>query len=125
MTQKNTNPWTFDVRVRERNIKSGSVSEKDIEAYLAQLPDLESQSEPFSLAQPALEGEDDAEPEVAPVVAAPAPAPVAAAPVAAPPVAAPAPPVAVAPAPAPAPAAAPAEPEPAAPVTDVVSEPGT
>lgn len=114
MTQKNTNPWTFDVRVRERNIKSGAVSEKDIDAYLAQLPDLESQSESFSLSQPALEGEDDDDFEVEA-------APVAAAPVAAAPVA----PVAAAPVAAPAPAVAPVDPEPAAPSTDVASEPGT
>jgi len=54
MTQQKTNPWTFDVRVRERNIKSGSVTEKDIEKYLSTLPDLADQSEPFGTSQPAL-----------------------------------------------------------------------
>lgn len=54
MTQQKTNPWTFDVRVRERNIKSGSVTEKDIEKYVAALPDLADQAEPFATSQPAL-----------------------------------------------------------------------
>ena len=54
MTQK-TNPWTFDVRVRERNLKSGSLTDKDLEKYLAQLPDNADQAEAFGTAQPALE----------------------------------------------------------------------
>lgn len=103
MTQK-TNPWTFDVRVRERNLKSGSITEKDVDKYVAGLPDLADQAEPFGTAQPALaqppappappsvddiddeDDEDDdlevaetaaaAAPEVEPQVAQPAPAPV-------------------------------------------------
>ena len=59
MTQK-TNPWTFDVRVRERNLKAGSLTEKDVEKYLSQLPDVAEQAEAFGTAQPALE-----QPEVA------------------------------------------------------------
>ena len=54
MTQK-TNPWTFDVRVRERNLKAGSLTDKDVEKYLASLPDNADQAEPFATAQPALE----------------------------------------------------------------------
>lgn len=54
MTQK-TNPWTFDVRVRERNLKAGSLTDKDVEKYLAQLPDNGDQTEAFGTAQPALE----------------------------------------------------------------------
>ena len=54
MTQK-TNPWTFDVRVRERNLKAGSLTDKDVEKYLAQLPDNADQAEAFGTAQPALE----------------------------------------------------------------------
>ena len=53
MTQK-TNPWTFDVRVRERNLKAGTVTEKDVEKYIGSLPDLADQSEPFGTSQPAL-----------------------------------------------------------------------
>jgi hypothetical protein len=54
MTQK-TNPWTFDVRVRDRNLKAGSLTDKDLEKYLAQLPDCADQAEAFATAQPALE----------------------------------------------------------------------
>jgi hypothetical protein len=53
MTQK-TNPWTFDVRVRERNLKAGTVTDKDVEKYIGGLPDLADQSEPFGTSQPAL-----------------------------------------------------------------------
>lgn len=56
MTQKtNESRWTMDVRVRERNLQSGSLAPKDLEQYLAQLPDLADQAEPFTIAQPALE----------------------------------------------------------------------
>ena len=54
MTQK-TNPWTFDVRVRERNLKAGNLTEKEVEKYLSGLPDSADQAEPFATAQPALE----------------------------------------------------------------------
>lgn len=53
MTQK-TNPWTFDVRVRDRNLKAGTVTDKDVEKYLGGLPDLTDQSESFATCQPAL-----------------------------------------------------------------------
>ena len=56
MTQKtNQNPWQFDVRVRERNLKQGSLTDKELEKHLAGLPDLESQTESFGTSQPALE----------------------------------------------------------------------
>jgi hypothetical protein len=55
MTQKPTqNPWTLDVRVRERNLKAGSLTDKDVEKYLSQLTDVGDQSEPFATPQPAL-----------------------------------------------------------------------
>ncbi len=53
MTQK-TNPWIHDVRVRERNLKNGTITEKDVEKYVAGLPDLADQAEPFGTSQPAL-----------------------------------------------------------------------
>lgn len=53
MTQK-TNPWTFDVRVRERNLRAGTITDKDVDKYVAGLPDLADQSEPFGTSQPAL-----------------------------------------------------------------------
>lgn len=55
MTQKISNPWTFDVRVRERNLKAGSLNDKDVEKYLSGLTDLSDQAESFSTPQPALE----------------------------------------------------------------------
>jgi hypothetical protein len=54
MTQQKTNPWTFDVRVRERNLKAGTITEKDVDKYVSGLPDLADQSEPFGTSQPAL-----------------------------------------------------------------------
>lgn len=64
MTQKTTqNPWTMDVRVRERNLRSGALTDKDLDKYLASLPDLADQAEPFAIAQPALA--EQPEPEVA------------------------------------------------------------
>lgn len=57
MTQKAPqNLWLMDVRVRERNLKSGAVTDKDVEKYLAALPDLESDSEAFGVPSPALSG---------------------------------------------------------------------
>ena len=53
MTQK-TNPWTFDVRVRDRNLKAGTITDKDVEKYVGGLPDLADQSEAFGTSQPAL-----------------------------------------------------------------------
>ena len=53
MTQK-ANPWTFDVRVRERNLKAGTITDKDVEKYVGGLPDLSDQSESFATSQPAL-----------------------------------------------------------------------
>lgn len=76
MTQKtNLGPWALDVRVRERNLKSGAITEKDIEKHLAALPDLADQAESFATSQPALaqpeqpaaeESSDDVEGEAAP-----------------------------------------------------------
>jgi len=54
-TKTSSNPWTMDVRVRERNLKAGSLTEKDLEKHLSALPDLEGQYDSFSTPQPALE----------------------------------------------------------------------
>jgi hypothetical protein len=57
MTQKAPqNLWLMDVRVRERNLKSGAVTDKDVDKYLAALPDLESDAEAFGVPSPALSG---------------------------------------------------------------------
>lgn len=61
MTQKvPQNLWQMDIRIRERNLKSGSLTEKDVEKYLAGLPDLEGQSESFGTSQPALAARPEA-----------------------------------------------------------------
>jgi hypothetical protein len=55
MTQKiNSNPWLYDTRVRERHLRGGALNEKDVEKYLAQLPDVAEQAESFGTPQPAL-----------------------------------------------------------------------
>jgi hypothetical protein len=54
-TKTKENPWLMDSRVRERNLKSGALTEKDLEKNLAALPDLEGQYDPVSVPQPALE----------------------------------------------------------------------
>ena len=60
MTQKvPQNLWLMDVRVRERNLKSGALTEKDVEKYLTALPDMESDTESFGIGQPALDAVDD------------------------------------------------------------------
>ncbi|MGA7122396.1 MAG: hypothetical protein WBY94_19995 [Polyangiaceae bacterium] len=58
-TTKTINPWEWDVRVRERNIRKGIFDEKDVEKHIAQLPDVADQAESIGLAQPALGGRDD------------------------------------------------------------------
>jgi hypothetical protein len=64
MTQKtNLNPWQMDVRVRERNLKNGALTDKEVEKHLAALPDLADQTEPFGTPQPALEEPIDDEDE--------------------------------------------------------------
>ncbi len=58
-TTKTINPWEWDVRVRERNIRKGIFEEKDVEKYLAQLPDVGDQADSIGLEQPALGGRED------------------------------------------------------------------
>lgn len=58
MSNKNINPWDWDVRVRERNLRKGLLGDKDVEKHLSQLPDVAEQMEPLELPQPALGGRD-------------------------------------------------------------------
>ncbi|MBX3234418.1 MAG: hypothetical protein KIT84_13270 [Labilithrix sp.] len=53
-TKTSQNPWTMDVRVRERNLRSGALTEKDLEKHLSALPDLDGQYDSFTTPQPAL-----------------------------------------------------------------------
>jgi len=52
------NPWDLDIRVRERNLKSGRLTDKDVDKILTALPDLADQTSPFETPQPALQGHD-------------------------------------------------------------------
>jgi hypothetical protein len=56
---KQINSWDWDVRVRERNIKNGTLTEKDVEKSTQQLTDLEGQADPVTTGQPALGGHGD------------------------------------------------------------------
>jgi hypothetical protein len=59
MTQKtNPNPWLLDVRVRERNLNKGLLTDKEVEKHLAGLPDVADQAESFAASQPALREPD-------------------------------------------------------------------
>ena len=58
MSTKTINAWDWDIRVRERNLKNGTLTEKDLEKNAGQLSDLADQVEPVSVSQPALGGRE-------------------------------------------------------------------
>ena len=60
MSTKTITAFDLDIRVRDRHIKNGTLSEKDLEKFITGLPDLTDASEPVSLAQPAFASEEDA-----------------------------------------------------------------
>jgi hypothetical protein len=51
---KTINPWDWDVRVRERNLRNGTLEDKDVEKHVSQLQDVGEMAEPVGLPQPAL-----------------------------------------------------------------------
>lgn len=53
------NPWDLDIRVRERNLTAGTLTEKDVEKLLGGLPDLADQVDSVTVPQPALGGRED------------------------------------------------------------------
>jgi hypothetical protein len=53
------NPWDLDIRVRDRNLKSGMLSAKDIEKVTSALVDVADHIEVSTLPQPAIAGRDD------------------------------------------------------------------
>ncbi len=59
MSNKTINSWDWDIRVRERMIKNGTLTDKDLEKQYSSLPDLAEQCEPVSVQQPALGGRED------------------------------------------------------------------
>lgn len=64
MTNALKNPWLTDVRVRDRNVKKGHFEQKDVDKFLAELPDVAEQAEAIGIPQPALdEPEDDLDDE--------------------------------------------------------------
>lgn len=60
---RSNNPWLFDLRLRERNIRSGALDDKELTKHLGALKDLEAETETFGLAQPAIGDGVDEEPE--------------------------------------------------------------
>ncbi len=58
MSNKTINSWDWDIRVRERNLKSGALTDKDVEKHKAQLADVTDQSDNEVLPQPALGGRE-------------------------------------------------------------------
>jgi len=60
MSNKTINSWDWDIRVRERNLKNGTLNEKDVEKHVGQLADVAEQGEAIGLPQPALGGREDA-----------------------------------------------------------------
>jgi hypothetical protein len=59
MSNKTINSWDWDIRVRERMLKNGTLTDKDVEKHIAQLSDQAEHSEPVSMTQPALGGRED------------------------------------------------------------------
>ncbi len=51
--------WDWDLRVRERNLKAGIISEKEVEKMLHALGDLTGEVDTMTLVQPAVSGEED------------------------------------------------------------------
>jgi hypothetical protein len=60
---RSNNPWLFDLRLRERNVRSGALDEKELTRHLGALKDLESETETFGWAQPAIGDGMDVEEE--------------------------------------------------------------
>jgi hypothetical protein len=58
-TGSKINSWEWDIRVRERNLRKGTFEEKDVEKYLAALPDVADQADGVAAPQPALGGRSD------------------------------------------------------------------
>lgn len=59
MTTTTTKPCDWDVRVRDRNLKNGTLTDKAVEKVKAALPDLDAECESFTLDQPAIGGRED------------------------------------------------------------------
>jgi hypothetical protein len=51
----------YDVRVRERNLKSGLLSKEQVDSYVASLPDVAALAQPVDITQPGTPPEAPAE----------------------------------------------------------------
>jgi len=58
MSNKTINSWDWDIRVRERNLASGTLTPKDVEKHVSQLPDVAEQADSVALPQPAIGGRE-------------------------------------------------------------------
>jgi hypothetical protein len=58
MSTKTINSWDWDIRVRERNLKNGTLVDKDIEKHKSQLHDFEGAVDTVALPQPAIGGRE-------------------------------------------------------------------
>jgi hypothetical protein len=56
---KTINPWEWDIRVRERNLRKGILDDKDVEKHIAGLIDVSERADTVTLPQPALGGRED------------------------------------------------------------------
>jgi hypothetical protein len=59
MSNSKINSWDWDIRVRERNLKNGILTEKDVDQQRAKLTDLVDLTDPVTEAQPAVGDEED------------------------------------------------------------------
>jgi len=59
MSNTKINSWDWDIRVRERNLARGILTDKDVEKERGGLPDVAEQAESLSLPQPALGGREE------------------------------------------------------------------
>ena len=60
MSQPNT-PWDLDVRVRERNLKKGTLDAKAVDKHLKDLPDVAAQATTISAEQPGFGAADESD----------------------------------------------------------------
>ncbi|MEO7113255.1 MAG: hypothetical protein ABI183_22640 [Polyangiaceae bacterium] len=59
MSNSKINSWDWDIRVRERNLSNGILTEKDVEGQRAKLVDLVEQTDPVTEGQPAVGDDED------------------------------------------------------------------
>jgi hypothetical protein len=50
-------PWDLDIRVRERNLNTGVLDQKDIEKHIKELPDTSANADTVVIPQPGVPGE--------------------------------------------------------------------